>query len=280
MFDGDRSWSGDRIVFAGLGRCRGHRDDACAHRQRICRLRPLGERFQTPGRFRQRSSTSGPSRLLSITYPSTRSSWRRVAHFFRGGCPHVPGFLIGYQSLTPPPERRLRRKANRYCSSGAANIVRCSFYDADLLLLSGGALSNDSNKAQTGHNPNSTGIQSNQSPVFTVSMSPWESLIAMDCGDSAIACYTLLFPASSDILQGAVSSVQSDTSVGAALYSFSMDPPSTPSDLGSLPAAAPEAPAPVMFPTGLGLLALARLRNRRRPTRTPPSPFFSPQAAS
>ena len=139
----------------GLGEGRGHRDVGCAHRQRLCRRksRLLAERFRRRVRFRRRSSISGPSRLLSIAplFDPDRGGRRR--HFFPETVRAFARFLSLILSLNSPPERRVRVKRHPNCSSGAANIVRCSFYDADLLLLSGESWNNSSNQAQPGQNP-------------------------------------------------------------------------------------------------------------------------------
>ncbi len=94
--------------------------------------------------------------------------------------------LVAFQSLNLPSERRIRLKGNRNCSSGAANIIRCSFYDADLLLLSGEPSNINGNQSQPGQNPPVINVADHETSDMT-SMAPLQSLIAMGCGNSAVA---------------------------------------------------------------------------------------------
>jgi hypothetical protein len=187
------------------------------------------------------------------------------------------GNLVAYSNLDSPSEHRMRAKKKPNCSSDLVNIARCNFYDADLLLLSGESRNNDSNQTQPGQNPPA---MNNQTPGSMRSVSPLDGLIGAGCGNSALACYELLFPAYGDTPPAVVSSDQTETSVGVAPGPSSVDTPWTPPDPGPFPASAPEAPAPVMVLIGFGFLALARWKSRLRAIRWLPTPFRAAKAES
>ncbi len=206
---------------------------------------------------------AGPGAIFSRTF-----LYPRILH---------RGNLVAYLNLDLPSEHRTRAKKKPNCPSGLANIARCTFYDADLLVLSGKSGNNDSNQSQSGQD---LPAMNNQTPGSMRSISPLDGLIAAGCGNSAVACYELLFPAYGDTPPAVVSLDQTETSVGVA-----PDPPSvgtlwTPPDPGPFPTSAPEAPAPVMVLIGFGFLALARWKSGLRAIRWLPTPFRAAKAES
>ena len=179
--------------------------------------------------------------------------------------------------LNSPPERPVRVKRHPNCSSGAQNIVRCNFYDADLLLLSGESWNDSSNHTQPGQNPP---VPNHQTPGIS-SISPFQSSIEIACGTSSLACYNLLFPNNSDIPEVFASPDPAETSVGVAPSSvdtvwttpdpgvgapdpLNLDTLPTPADPGLLPAAARGSSAYIMIMIGFGFLALAGWKSRLR----------------